>query len=102
MPDTTLQLLKTNQLLPSTEITRSISIQPVLKFSSMSAAVEARDGNGALGTVLASVMGADGRVNIEHLNKLIQQRLKKGAGWVYLFGKNNSLNYVLILFFILQ
>ena len=53
----------------------------------MHAAVEAEDGSGALGTVLASVMGADGRVNIEHLKKMIQQRLKKGAGWVYLLEK---------------
>ena len=59
----------------------------IIKFSRVHAAVEARDGNRALGTVLASVMGADGRVNIEHLKKMIQQRLKKGAGWVYLLEK---------------
>ena len=53
----------------------------------MHAAVEAEDGNGALGTVLASVMDADRRVNIEHLKKMIQQRLKKGTGWVYLLEK---------------
>ena len=61
----------------------------------MSVAVEAADTNGALGSVLASAMGSDGRINIEHLKKMIQQTLLNRAGKAYFF-KINSLIYLLI------